>query len=266
MMSVVIRILVPSLRSWEPMSHKMNYKQINEESFPTISYKLLCVQTRQPSTSCFGHSQVRKNPDVSVKTGRKCGKGHVKANFWSFYERYCRVSPVRASETDHINTRSRNNHPVWSWLTLAALLIFKSPNQSTLGLNSLCTFTLLRHLIKANKRDNLLKVWVLLVGFPVTSRSGGRGNLKTLIDFSFRPVGRSPAAWEPTRRRRLAALPPPLPLVMPNCVLQHLFIIDGRHDGYGHNINVRLTQQRHESWPTLFQSRRFIGPPLKSDI
>ena len=57
-----------------------------------------------------------------------------------------------------------------------------------------------------------------------------------------------------------------LPLVMPNCVLQHLFIIDGRHDGYGHNINVRLTQQRHESWPTLFQSRRFIGPPLKSDI
>lgn len=134
------------------------------------------------------------------------------------------------------------------------------------ALNSLCTFTLLRHLIKANKRDNLLKVWVLLVGFPVTSRSGGQGNLKTLIDFSFRPVGRSPAAWEPTRRRRLAALPPPLPLVMPNCVLQHLFIIDGRHDGYGHNINVRLTQQRHESWPTLFQSRRFIGPPLKSDI
>lgn len=193
-------------------------------------------------------------------------KGHVKANFWSFYERYCRVSPVRASETDHINPRSRNNHPVWSWLTLAAFLIFKSPNQSTLGLNSLCTFTLLRHLIKANKRDNLLKVWVLLVGFPVTSRSGVRGNLKTLIDFSFRPVGRSPAAWEPTRRRRLAALPPPLPLVMPNCVLQHLFIIDGRHDGYGHNINVRLTQQRHESWPTLFQSRRFIGPPLKSDI
>lgn len=72
--------------------------------------------------------------------------------------------------------------------------------------------------------------------------------------------------WKATHCHQWNTLPPPLPLVMPNCVLQHLFIIDGQHDGYGHNINVRLTQQRHESWPTLFQSRRFIGPPLKSDI
>lgn len=80
--------------------------------------------------------------------------------------------------------------------------------------------------------------------------------------------------WSHAARRSTArlkgsvseALPPPLPLVVPNCVLQHLFIIDGQHDGYGHNINVRLTQQRHESWLTLFQSRHFIGPPLKSDI
>ena len=34
--------------------------------------------------------------------------------------------------------------------------------------------------------------------------------------------------------------------VMANCSLQHLFIIDDRHDGYGHNINVRLTPL--ETW------------------
>lgn len=80
------------------------------------------------------------------------------------------------------------------------------------------------------------------------------------------PLGAPLPVWKAARCHEWNTLPPPLPLVVPNCVLQHLFIIDGRHDGYGHNINVRLTQQRHESWLTLFQSRRFIGPPLKSDI
>lgn len=40
--------------------------------------------------------------------------------------------------------------------------------------------------------------------------------------------------------------------VTPNCVLQLVFIMDGQHDGYGHNINVGLTERRHELRRTLF--------------
>lgn len=94
--------------------------------------------------------------------------------------------------------------------------------------------------------------------------TGGRKILDLFCRFML--VWASLPVWKATPCHHWNPFPPPLPLVMPNCVLQHLFIIDGRHDGYGHNINVRLTQQRHESWPTLFQSQRFIGPPLKSDI
>lgn len=42
----------------DPMSHKMNYKQINEESFPTTSYN--------SNANCFVYKHVSRPGVVSV--------------------------------------------------------------------------------------------------------------------------------------------------------------------------------------------------------
>lgn len=96
-----------------------------------------------------------------------------------------------------------------------------------------------------------------LLGSPEHTATGLGSKERLLLQIHGGPNSRSRSAI--TETAPPAPLPPPA-LVTPNCVLQHLFIIDGRHDGYGHNINARLTRRRHESWPTLFPSRRFIGP------